>query len=867
MNVPTAVVQPLKPNPAMSMPVLTEETEAHTVVLNAAEDDIHNNTISILSPGGQNYVEVPILHCDDNQQVPTDIVSEAMSQSEVGCGDDTVCLWSQNLNTSTQLSVLSPPDSITSVPGSGAKPVLETGLRKDLTNPKKNVNKDTGAKSSKKKLDLESVDSNKMHCVESSVVRDRNEEFVCYPGEVLTAEPVNLKPAQRKVFMKNLNFGPHAGNTVGSLMPSRKVARGSAKAPFARKKSSEFTTATVTSATVNVTNDIKYRKIMPKVPVSVVFNAQSADGISEKSIKSEEITSFGGMVLLPGRVCDNEDSDTISCGSWSPKSVKILSPSKSSKISKRQSDENTVDCEVSKNSNIKAKKKESAVQSKVTQKSRNKKEKEISDKKKKNITKAKTPQKVKTDKEKVNLENKPNKGTEKRGVKEQKFEPTEDVKTHSVQPLVTNSAVNSSSSTLIKTPSKVEGNTKKNSKKKKGKQSLKDEKCGKSNGVLGSVSKEEILKRVKKKNEEQLKVKIISSKGRKTSDKLGQIPKSRTTNKLFTKSSVIDNANSLETVKTDSSDDDITLKVLKKRLHKVESKTSKSTARHKKGAGKNENLADDKLNKKDKEDAELLTNLENGTCPHTPLKKKATVSDEVDTPSKEQVLEKLGLTPKKNAQDILESMQSPTRTNIIDLLVQITPKGNEYSPSKRKRNSNVKQANILKSPKSNKTPAKRLFTSPEKKVLSPSKDRLGQVSLKAKCEDPYEGTDRKPSKAKHKSPLKINKEAVGSAYAKAKFNEDTREKVSETKDGSCKGNKVTVLGKEPMSSTANKGTIDSLKRETKKVTPLKIKDLFKNTKIAFDGNKETKGGQKRPRDNLDQESEMEVNFLFFTCLS
>ena len=936
MSLPTAVVQPIKTSSALSMPVLTSESDSHTVVLNADENDIHNDTISILSPGGQNYVEVPILHCEEDKSAePTDIVSEAMTQSDVG--NETVCLWTANLNTSTELSVFSPPDSVTSVSGASMRPtVVLTRMDKDYIESGKH----SQVKSSKKKLHLETVDSDKVDLVERVATSSRSDGFVCDPGDILTAESVQLKRPQRKVFMKSLNFGPSAGNTVGHMMPSRKVSKGSIKVPLAKSNSSELCTASV-----NITKDIKYRKIMPRLPGQVSVNLQPSS--SENDIISPVVNTDRNFVN--SKNCNNDSE--IPGGS--------LSPSKARKVIKKVSEKHIDLATISKNSNTQTRKKESAKTSKVTKQSRT--GKELNDKRKKTVLVEKTQEKGKTHEEnKLDSETIESNRVISNIEKEIKVPNTD----HCV---VSKETSDHSAVSNVKLIDNDKVNSKKYSRGKKSGDALtvKDANSIKSNAVSAPELKDGSGKHTRKKSEKSLKVKIVSSKGKKTSDKLGQTPTCKK-NKAFTKSPVIDNIDvkSCNEASQSNSEDEKTLKVLKEELAAAEKnrdsadKHVKSTEKNVKSADKNVKSADKNVKSADKmvksaekkvksaekkvksaekkvksaetnvksEDKNVKpadkkrnkdvvintktdehTHTETSLYPHTPPKKRVDDSSDADTPSKEQVLEKLGLTPKKNAQHIRESMQSPSRSNIIDILIQITPKGKEQSPSRQKKTrSVVKRSEQLKSPKNNKTPAKRLFdVSPERKVSSPRKNgqeslknngeepclkisspqkhRLEKDCLKKKSENPHfkgsspgkygRGEDLLKNKrekpfSKHKSEgqLTVENKVVGVSYSNE--NAHVLETEDKRKEKKYPGSDNTVKSKEQVSKPGSSPdkrypTVNSIKGDTKKVTPLRIKDLFKNKKV-IDWNKEPKGGVKRPRDLSDRESELEVNLQY--CL-
>ena len=861
-------MQPATVNSALSMPVLTQETESHTVVLNAIPDDIHNDTISILSPGGQNYVEVPILHCQDEEIPPqSDKIPQSASQNDVNSENDTVCVWSQNLNTSTQLTIFSPPpENVVSLPSSEMKAVdsdsvqktkqSQWGKKKSGICEKNEVPKNEKRKSSKKKLNLERADADNIEPpvsparsvpvenigpVESLVIQNTSQDFFCCPGEVFTAEPLHVRAPQKKVFIKSLNFGPNASNTVGNLMPSRKVAKGSALAPFPKKKSSEFTS----TVSVNLTKDIKYRKIMPKPAASLAVNIQSASQSVENIIPTEK-GNVDDVLIVGDSLNDHYDSDTLSCGT--------MSPVKFRKVSCKSSDQANSKSDVSKGkatSDLKG----SAKESKVS-KALNSHKIEAVDEEKYSHS-GRNSQKHKGNKIKWES-GKPMKVSE------------ENIGEDNTCKNVKNSkhggdlAVEKNSSKVALNKDKAEAR-KRNVKNSADSKSLKDDSLARSKGNSGKLSKlkDDGLKGTKKKNEKQLKVKIGSYVGKTQSEKNTKTPKlNRNVNKVFTKSPVTDTVTNKQVlsdrIDVDSvdSDEDIPLKVLKDGLNR-----SKENHNTDKGSHKISNEADivsssvTKAMKGKHEPKVLVVDI----CPSTPNKRTEKSPGEC-TPSKEQVLEKLGLTPQKNAKDILENMQmqSPSRTNIIDLLVQLTPTSSDKSPNRRKRILSRQKTDVLQSPdRSKKTPAKRLFGSPSAKKNPGINDKkMDQIPANTKETKSVKGNHESVSKA-NLSSLVPNGECVLSSVSvieKVKAL-DIIGKCTEKHKAVIKENeKVTRKG-----STVKEVSVEKLQKELRKVTPLRIKDLYKNTKVAVDRNKESKVGKKRPRDSSDQESEMEVN--------
>lgn len=99
---------------------------------------------------------------------------------------------------------------------------------------------------------------------------------------------------------------------------------------------------------------------------------------------------------------------------------------------------------------------------------------------------------------------------------------------------------------------------------------------------------------------------------------------------------------------------------------------------------------------------------------------KDEIHNDSPTPSKEVLLEKIGLTPKKNVNEMEKILRSPNRANALDILAEwqsspLSSRKRSSTPNRRSRFSKEETENFqVKSPStpSRKTPAKKLFTSP-----------------------------------------------------------------------------------------------------------------------------------------------------------
>ena len=871
----TASAQPETSKAALSMPVLTEQADPDavvlteqgdpgTVLLNAIEDDIHNNSISILSPGGKNLIEVPILHCQDIEtetQQQGDIVSQAMSASNVVSENETVCMWSQNLNTSTQLTIFSPPsDSVDTLPSSDTH-VTDSSIRdleiqvQNNVQIKDNVQKSV-KKSSKKKLSLDHIDNGKKQLATSSVIKDTNSEF-CQPGELLIAEPFHTTNPQKKVFMRSLNFGPNAGNTKGSLMPSRKAAKGSAMAPFTQKKSTDKS-SDFSTVSVNLTKDIKYRKIMPKPSsgqIPVTINVVPTNQTTEESASAGIVTSDN--VVPCTSVNDHYDSDTLSCGSLSPMKRrqsrdKLPSHGNSKSKDNEQKSKNNISHETN------------PTQSKVSRRTKTQKDTNV-EAEQLIAPKSRTPSKRKTKKspkkekgDKVNTVCDENKlievddfVNEKGDLKhiqnidnklrkcDQMMESPQDVDDHNVRK---GDKVKSPKENLKPRASSKTGKGKTVSKKGKNNEvRIEGQEFEKSK----ETNTKESSKKGRKKTEKPLKVKIVSSKAKSQNDRNKQLKSSKSGNKIFLKSPVIRERKNTKTAsferKDSDSDDDIPLNVLQG-LHKNEGKIISETTEV-----VNEPV-NDNVNEKNKsaEGKSELNEPVMDTCPRTP-EKTVRSTGSLDTPSQEKMLEKLGLTPKKNAEEILQNLQSPSR-NLMEMLIRLTPIDKGKSP-RRKRVQNHSDGSPIRSPsRSNKTPQKRLFGSPNK--VPAKSDKVSSSTSAVR-------TDISDSKNK-KSNLGSDREDVGKTVEndsdlvprKDQVVEKTVREKSKPTVKSKKENEKELVEK--------KNTLQSLKKEEKKVTPLKLTNLLGNIKVGYVRNKESRDSKKRQREGSDRELENEV---------
>ena len=912
----------------LSMPVLTEQADHDsiviteqggpgTVLLNALEDDIHDNSISILSPGGHNCIQVPILRCQDVEtETPHeggDIVSQAMSASNVIGDNETVCVWSQNLNTSTQLTIFSPPsDAIDSAPVAET-PVTDSGIR-DLEaqvqnntpmidNVQKNVKR-----SSKKKLNLDYVD-NVTKVPTSSAVRDTNYNTqFCQPGEMLIAEPLHLRNPQKKVFMRSLNFGPNAGTTKGSMMPSRKVSKGSALAPFSRKKStdkpSDFTSVSVkltdkssavkptdkssdfSSVSVNLTKDIKYRKIMPKlsgqipVALNIVPTPQTAE------IATEETIAINSDSEVPRADPNNHyDSDTMSCGNLSP----IKRKKSCDKLTSQHSSKTKADAHISDNkvySKVKPKESKSPSKTKTakTQKDSVTGEKFVSPKSKHQSESIQTKQSPKCPQK----ETKKSKCSQKERVKSPKcvkkihddnlMVDHDEKKLNKACSETVNEKGDHGKGIEMKKSLKETVQPKENSKTVKSKASSKgcDTKVVATKRQEQESSKKtntrENFKKGRKKPERPLmKVKIISSKAKSQTDK-NQLKLCKSGNKLTMKSPVMRERKNSKTeiieLTTDSdTDEDVPLNVLK-------------------GLQKN---ADDIVNEteingteNDSDKQKVTAGVTNSVlnepvkdvCPKTPEKAtKSPVSP--GTPSQEQMLEKLGLTPKKNAEEILQNLQSPSRKH-LDLFVQLTPIDKRKTPKRRKGQNNADD-NMIRSPsRSYRTPNKRLFGSPNKVAANTNKtaaecDKYSQ-STSTKTED--SNVHNKKSKPKNNK-VDVGKAGDIDAVLEQGKDRNIEKTVKENGKPINKGKgKLTVKEKpKPSAKNSQKDNekefgekknphlLEKLKKEEKTVTPLKLINLLGEIKVDCARNKQSKGSKKRHREESDKELENEVSCM------
>ena len=894
---------------------ITEQADPGTVLLNALEDDIHNNSISILSPGGHNLIELPILRCQDvdtETETPKeggDIVSQAMSASNVISDNETVCVWSQNLNTSTQLTIFSPPpDSVVAVPGTDTH-VTDSGIRdlevqvQNNVPVKDNIQKSV-KKSSKKKLNLDNVDNARKQLATSSAARDTKTQF-CQPGEMLIAEPFHSANPQKKIFMRSLNFGPNAGTTKGSMMPSRKAAKGSALAPFSRKKSTDKS-SDFSTVSVNLTKDIRYRKIMPKPSgqIPVAINIVPANQTSEMAATEETVTETSDSAVPctddndHAVLCtddnDHYDSDTLSCGTFSPMKRRNCDKLPSQNISKSKTGDQTSDNKLNPKANPKQSKsprkinptkthKDSTVggQKMVSPKSRNptesrqtKKSPECSQKEIKKAPKCsqketkksqKCTKKVNDDKlmavcdEKKLNEANANTVNEKGDLKNNqaadnnKHDKGNEMKKSQTETLQfgENSKTGKGKTVSRRGRNKEDGNKKQESSKE--------------------INTKDTLKKVRRKAVRSLmKVKIVSSKAKSPTDRNKQLKLCKSGNKIFMKSPVIreqkKSKNESVEITTDSdTDEELSLNVLKD-LHKTADDVNETVQE-----------VDEAVNDSSKQkeaSAEQNSKLNEPVpdfCPRTPEKAvKSPVNP--DTPSQEQVLEKLGLTPKKNAEEILQNLQSPSR-KLLDMFVQLTPVDKRKTPRRRK-GQNHSDDNSMRSPsRSIKTPNKRLFGSPDKFAANPrktaAKSNVASQSTSARSEKSVvQNKKSKPKSDKvdvgkngdNDSDLEPRKDKVVKKAEKEKIKPTVKGKGKLImKEKSKPSVKSSQEDKEKKSVENKKSqSLESLKKEEKTVTPLKLINLLGEIKVDCARNKQSKGSKKRQRDDSDKELENEV---------
>ena len=897
---------------------LTEQADPGTVLLNALEDDIHNNSISILSPGGHNLIELPILRCQDvdteteTPQEEGDIVSQAMSASNVISDNETVCVWSQNLNTSTQLTIFSPPpDSVDAVPGTDTH-VTDSSIR-DLeiqvqdNVPVKDYIQKSVKKSSKKKLNLDNVDNARKQLVTSSAARDTNTQF-CQPGEMLIAEPFHSTNPQKKIFMRSLNFGPNAGTTKGSMMPSRKAAKGSALAPFTRKKSTDKS-SDFSTVSVNLTKDIRYRKIMPKPSgqIPVAINIVPANQTSEMAATEETVTATldsaepstddNDHAVLCTDDNDHYDSDTLSCGTFSPMKRRSCDKLPSQNNSKSKTGDQTSYNKL----NPKANPKQSKSPRKINP---TKTHKDSSVGGQKLVSpKSRTPSESRQTKKSPNCSQKETKKAPKCSQKETKKSQkcTKKVNDDKLMAVCDEKKLNEANANTVNQKGDLKNNQaadnnnhdKGNEMKKSQTETLQSEENSET-GKGKTVSRRGKNKEVSNKRQEQesskeintkdtlkkgrkktvrslMKVKIVSSKIKSPTDRDKQLKLCKSGNKIFMKSPVIREQKKSKTksveITTDSdTDEELPLNVLKD-LHKnaddVFNETVQEVDEAVKVSGKQKEASAEQNSK--------LNEPVPDFCPRTPEKAvKSPVNP--DTPSQEQVLEKLGLTPKKNAEEILQNLQSPSR-KLLDMFVQLTPVDKRKTPRRRK-GQNHSDGNSMRSPsRSIKTPNKRLFGSPHKVAANPSKTA-------AKSDVASQSTSARPEKSvvqNKKSKPKSDKVDVGKNGDNDSDLEPRKDKV--VKNAEKEKSKPTVKGKGKLimkekskpsvkSSQEDKEkkfvenkksqSLESLKKEEKTVTPLKLINLLGEIKVDCARNKQSKGSKKRQRDDSDKELENEV---------